>query len=273
MTVGHRQPPKRPVRRQSGGICCCRVNAAGRGTPRPRGRRTCRGRPLRSLDAAAARLMRLHAIACDVLARPVYLCAARSPHVVDITPARVAACTTSRRTCAPSSRRRSTAPAPATTRSCSATGCAAGRRPGSRPVTSRVVLPRAHDCITLFLGARERYAAETQDRPATYWYVADQLERGDGYRDAGLGYVAIGGDTDDDMEADPRRVRRQVRRGQRGLPDGGHGCLAVPLRPGRLRLDGRRRRGASEADRPRAGGAPGLGLRARGGQPGPACGA
>ena len=28
--------------------------------------------------------MRLYAIACDVVARPVYLCAARSPHVVDI---------------------------------------------------------------------------------------------------------------------------------------------------------------------------------------------
>ena len=28
--------------------------------------------------------MRLYAVACDVLARPVYLCAARSPHVVDI---------------------------------------------------------------------------------------------------------------------------------------------------------------------------------------------
>jgi hypothetical protein len=29
--------------------------------------------------------MRIQAIACDVMARPVYLCAARSPHVVDIT--------------------------------------------------------------------------------------------------------------------------------------------------------------------------------------------
>ena len=28
--------------------------------------------------------MRLYAIACDVVARPVYLCAARSPHVVDV---------------------------------------------------------------------------------------------------------------------------------------------------------------------------------------------
>ena len=51
-----------------------------------------------------------------------------------------------------------------------------------------VVLPRAHDCITLFLGARERYA-EQMEGPATYWYVADQLERNDGYK-AGIGGLA-----------------------------------------------------------------------------------
>jgi hypothetical protein len=61
-----------------------------------------------------------------------------------------------------------------------------------------VILPRAHDCITLFLGARERYQEEMQ-KPATYWYVADQLERNDGYR-AGIGGLAIGADTDAQVE-------------------------------------------------------------------------
>ncbi len=38
--------------------------------------------------------------------------------------------------------------------------------------TSRVplVVPRAHDCITLLLGSRERYAAAAADHPGTYWY-------------------------------------------------------------------------------------------------------
>jgi hypothetical protein len=33
-----------------------------------------------------------------------------------------------------------------------------------------LVVPRAHDCITLFLGSRERYAAYQREYPGTYWY-------------------------------------------------------------------------------------------------------
>ena len=63
-----------------------------------------------------------------------------------------------------------------------------------------MVLPRAHDCITLFLGARERYAEETKGATATYWYVNDQLERGNDDR-AGTSGLAIGSDTDADVAA------------------------------------------------------------------------
>lgn len=40
-----------------------------------------------------------------------------------------------------------------------------------------LVLPRAHDCITLYLGSRQRYDEEFQSQPGTYWYSADYLER------------------------------------------------------------------------------------------------
>jgi len=33
-----------------------------------------------------------------------------------------------------------------------------------------LVVARAHDCITLFLGSKERYAAAMRDEPGTYWY-------------------------------------------------------------------------------------------------------
>ena len=33
-----------------------------------------------------------------------------------------------------------------------------------------VVIPRAHDCITLLLGSGERYARYVADHPGTYWY-------------------------------------------------------------------------------------------------------
>ncbi len=43
-----------------------------------------------------------------------------------------------------------------------------------------IVIPRAHDCITLFLGSRERYDREFNERPGTYYYSAGWIERMDG---------------------------------------------------------------------------------------------
>lgn len=35
----------------------------------------------------------------------------------------------------------------------------------------RIVMPRAHDCITLFLGSKERYLEEFSRAPGTYWFT------------------------------------------------------------------------------------------------------
>jgi N-methylhydantoinase A/oxoprolinase/acetone carboxylase beta subunit len=35
----------------------------------------------------------------------------------------------------------------------------------------RIVIPRAHDCITLFLGSKERYLEEFSKAPGTYWFT------------------------------------------------------------------------------------------------------
>lgn len=40
-----------------------------------------------------------------------------------------------------------------------------------KPQRCLLVVPRAHDCITLFLGSKERYAAWMQSQPGTYWYA------------------------------------------------------------------------------------------------------
>jgi hypothetical protein len=40
-----------------------------------------------------------------------------------------------------------------------------------------LVLPRAHDCITLILGSNQRYATEHKHNPATYWYTPAWIER------------------------------------------------------------------------------------------------
>jgi len=55
-----------------------------------------------------------------------------------------------------------------------------------------LVIPRAHDCITLYLGSRERYRAEFDAHPGTYWYSLDYMERNRDRNNAGLGAANLG---------------------------------------------------------------------------------
>ncbi|MDD4870009.1 MAG: DUF1638 domain-containing protein, partial [Kiritimatiellae bacterium] len=45
---------------------------------------------------------------------------------------------------------------------------------------TRIVLPRAHDCITLFLGSRKKYQDCFNNSPGTYYRTTGWIERGDG---------------------------------------------------------------------------------------------
>lgn len=42
-----------------------------------------------------------------------------------------------------------------------------------------LVVPRAHDCITLFFGSKERYLAYFDSHPGTYFQTSGWIERGD----------------------------------------------------------------------------------------------
>jgi Protein of unknown function (DUF1638) len=54
-----------------------------------------------------------------------------------------------------------------------------------------LVLPRAHDCITLYLGSKERYQEEFDAHPGTYWYSQDYLERNPSSSAVALGAASI----------------------------------------------------------------------------------
>ncbi|MFC1509116.1 DUF1638 domain-containing protein [Candidatus Omnitrophota bacterium] len=41
----------------------------------------------------------------------------------------------------------------------------------------KIVVPRAHDCITLFLGSKERYLEEFSQSPGTYWFTPGFIHR------------------------------------------------------------------------------------------------
>ena len=122
--------------------------------------------------------MRIKCITCDVLARPVYLGAAYSPHTVDVVLQRFGLHAT------PNQLRdilqeeidaaQEAGVYDAVALAYGLCGKAThGLRAGSIPL----VIPRAHDCITLFLGGRTRYDSEFVDCPGTYWYVQDYIER------------------------------------------------------------------------------------------------
>jgi hypothetical protein len=55
-----------------------------------------------------------------------------------------------------------------------------------------LVMPRAHDCITLYLGSRRRYQEEFDAHPGTYWYSMDYLEHNQPGSNAGLGAANLG---------------------------------------------------------------------------------
>ena len=40
-----------------------------------------------------------------------------------------------------------------------------------------LVVPRAHDCVTFFLGSKEKYREHFTDNPGTYYYTSGWLER------------------------------------------------------------------------------------------------
>ena len=54
-----------------------------------------------------------------------------------------------------------------------------------------LVIPRAHDCITLYLGSRDRYQEEFLRHPGTYWYSVDYLERQEPGASVALGATGL----------------------------------------------------------------------------------
>jgi hypothetical protein len=47
---------------------------------------------------------------------------------------------------------------------------------GLRATHTRLIIPRGHDCITLFLGSRARYDQLANERPGSYYYTSGWLE-------------------------------------------------------------------------------------------------
>jgi hypothetical protein len=122
--------------------------------------------------------MGLKCIACDVMARPVYMAAALSPHTVDVSLEPFGLHMTPNKL---RERLQSQIDAVDPARGYDAVVLAYGlcgkATDGLQAAQLPLVIPRAHDCITLFLGGKDRYTQEFERCPGTYWYVRDFVER------------------------------------------------------------------------------------------------
>jgi hypothetical protein len=122
--------------------------------------------------------MRIRCIGCEALARLLYHAAARSPHIVDVELLKLGLHNDPPDLRARLQERIDAATADACDHVVLGYALCGQATKGLRARHVPLVIPRAHDCITLFLGSRERYQREFGEHPGTYWYSADYIERG-----------------------------------------------------------------------------------------------
>jgi hypothetical protein len=139
--------------------------------------------------------MRLKCIACEALARPAYLAAARSPHIVEVELVAKGLHNTPNLL-----RNQLQAQIEAAGNNWDAIlliyGLCGKATAGLTAGSVNLVIPRAHDCITLFLGSRARYTDQFNNFPGTYWFAQDYMERGGGNGSA----LSMGSGMDADLE-------------------------------------------------------------------------
>lgn len=133
--------------------------------------------------------MKIKAIACEAFAREFYLAAAHSPHVINIELLAFGLHNT------PNDLRTTIQKqvdlADEGGFDCIALGYGLCSR-GTAEITAGsipIIMPRMHDCITAFLGSRDRYGAEFSAHPGTYYYSPGWIERKEG--DVEQGFIDI----------------------------------------------------------------------------------
>ena len=119
-------------------------------------------------------------IACESLARPVYYFSALSPHRIDVELHRIGLHDhpDQLRIRLQESIDNS---APDYDALLLVYGLCGRAVEGLKSNQTKIVIPRAHDCITLLLGSRSAYSLEQDREAGTYWYSQDYLERSGRY--------------------------------------------------------------------------------------------
>ncbi len=124
--------------------------------------------------------VRLKLIACEILYREMCAAVARSPNQVDVEFLPKGLHDMGRPACATGCRPRWTRSTNRLRRGALGYGLCSNGLVGLTARGRPVVLPRAHDCITLFLGSKERYLDYFNEHPGVYFKTTGWIERGDG---------------------------------------------------------------------------------------------
>src|SRR5271157_3866211 len=120
--------------------------------------------------------MFLKVIACEIAARELYYLAARSKHLIDIDLLTQGYHDTPTAGRAEIQRRIDAVPAGKYDAIVLGYGLCSNILLGLGTAHTPLVIPRAHDCITFFLGSKERYQQYFTERPGTYYYTSGWLE-------------------------------------------------------------------------------------------------
>ncbi len=131
------------------------------------------------------------ALTCTALARSVYAAAAASPQAITVTLLQQGLHNRPKNLRAILQEHIDALPAGQYDAVLLAYGLCGAATAGLTTRHTPLVLPRAHDCITLYLGSRARYQAEFEKHPGTYWYSVDYMERQDPASSVGLGAAGI----------------------------------------------------------------------------------
>ncbi|MBI3971126.1 MAG: DUF1638 domain-containing protein [Chloroflexi bacterium] len=142
----------------------------------------------------SSKILRIKALACEVLARQVYLAAAQSPHAVDVEMLEKGLHDNADTLRSELQRRIDAVPETRYDAVVLVYGLCNRATEGLLAQRVPLVLARAHDCITLYLGSRQRYAEQFDAHPGTYYFSAEWLERG-----AASGLAAAGAAADEGM--------------------------------------------------------------------------
>lgn len=143
------------------------------------------------------RPMRIKCIACEVLSRGIYYYASQSPHVIDVELLKHGLHERSHELRQILQAKIDEASSQSYEVITLAYGLCGQATAGLIARQIPVVIPRAHDCITLFLGSRSIYQQQFEKCPGTYWYAADYVERNDGNGTA----LSMGSASETDLQA------------------------------------------------------------------------